>query len=99
MRVRDTARVLNRWASATSISGSSPTVTTKRTFGVLSVRTVEGAFTGKGLAACRASHADDNFTLSVSLLQIPDGLWDLGERKSPVDERCELAGFDEFLED
>ena len=54
---------------------------------------------GQELAACRASHGDDEFTLSVSLLQIPDGLWNLGERVRPVDDWGELAGFDEILED
>ncbi len=54
---------------------------------------------GQELAACRASHGDDEFTLSVSLLQIPDGLWNLGERVHPVDDWGELAGFDEILED
>src|SRR3712207_6404111 len=41
-----------------------------------------------------ASHGDDDFSSSVSLLQIPDGLGGLGERVRPVDDRCELAGFD-----
>src|SRR5918995_2094978 len=35
----------------------------------------------------------------MALLQITNGLWDLGERVRPVDDRCELAGFDEVLED
>jgi hypothetical protein len=42
---------------------------------------------------------DDDFPLSVSLLQIPDGLWDLGERVRPVDDRRDLPGLDEVLED
>ncbi len=54
---------------------------------------------GKEPAACRASHGDDDSSLSVSFFEIPDGLGGLGERVSPVDDRCELPGFDELLED
>src|SRR5215203_79203 len=46
-----------------------------------------------------ASHGDDDFSLSVSLFQIPDGLGDLAQRVGPVDDRCDLAGFYELLED
>src|SRR5215208_1000188 len=46
-----------------------------------------------------ASHGDDDFSSSVSFFQIPDGLGDLAQRVSPVDDRCNLAGFDELLED
>ena len=46
-----------------------------------------------------ASHGDDDFPLSVAFCQIPDGLWGLGERVGPVDDRCELAGFDELLKE
>jgi len=35
--------------------------------------------------------------LSVPFCQIPDGLWSLGERVGPVDDRRELAGFDELI--
>jgi hypothetical protein len=34
----------------------------------------------------------------VSLLQIPDGLWNLGERVLSVDDRCELPEFNELLD-
>lgn len=46
-----------------------------------------------------ASNSDYDFPSSVSLLQITDGLWNFSERVSPVDDRCELLGFDELLED
>src|SRR5918997_107036 len=46
-----------------------------------------------------ASHGDDDLSSSVSSFQIPDGLGDLGEWVRPVDDRCDLAGFDELLED
>src|SRR5215212_7977103 len=46
-----------------------------------------------------ASHGDDDFPLSVPFFQIPDGLWGLGERVGPVDDRGEPAGFDELLEE
>jgi hypothetical protein len=46
-----------------------------------------------------ASHGDDDFSSSVSLFQIPDGLGGLGERIRPVNHRCYLAGFDELFED
>src|SRR3712207_1875400 len=51
------------------------------------------------LAAYRASHADDDFPSSASLLQIADGLGDLAQRVGAVDDRCDLPGFDELLED
>src|SRR5215216_2713986 len=35
----------------------------------------------------------------VSLFQIPDGLRDLAQRVRRVDDRCDLPGFDELLED
>src|SRR5215208_2491450 len=46
-----------------------------------------------------ASHGDDDFSSSVSLFQIADRLGDLAQRVRPVDDRCDLAGFDELLED
>ncbi len=45
-----------------------------------------------------ASHGDDDFPSSVPFCQIPYGLRSLGERVGPVDDRCELAGFYELLE-
>src|SRR5215218_8382048 len=45
-----------------------------------------------------ASHGEDDFPSSVPFCQIPYGLRSLGERVGPVDDRCELAGFDELLE-
>jgi hypothetical protein len=44
-------------------------------------------------------HADDDLSSSVSLFEIPDGLGNLGERVGPVDDRCDLPGFDELGED
>jgi hypothetical protein len=41
-----------------------------------------------------ASHGDDDFSSSVSFFQMPDGLGDLAQRVRPVDDRCDLAGFD-----
>jgi hypothetical protein len=46
-----------------------------------------------------ASHGDDNFSSSVSFFQITDGLGDLAQRVRPVDDRCDLAGFDELPQD
>src|SRR5215212_1504162 len=46
-----------------------------------------------------ASHGDDNFSLSVSLLQITAGLGDLAKWVRPVDDRCDLPRFDELFED
>ena len=46
-----------------------------------------------------ASHSDDDFSSGVSLFQIPDGLRDLAQRVRRVDDRCDLPGFDELLED
>jgi hypothetical protein len=46
----------------------------------------------------RTSDGDDDFPLSVSFFQIPDGLWNLGERVLSVDDRCELAEFNELLD-
>src|SRR5215208_6488970 len=45
-----------------------------------------------------ASHSDDDFSSGVSLFKIPDCLGDLGERVRPVDNRGDLPGFDELLE-
>jgi hypothetical protein len=45
------------------------------------------------------SHGDDDFSLSVSFFSIPHGLGNLGKWISPVDDRCDLTGFDELLED
>src|SRR3712207_6456308 len=46
-----------------------------------------------------ASDGDDDFPLSLPFCQIPDGLWGLGERVGPVDDRFELPGFDELLKE
>src|SRR5918999_1813796 len=46
-----------------------------------------------------SSHGDYDFSFSVSSFQIPDGFGDLGKRVHPVDDRCDLPGFDELLED
>src|SRR5919112_1661872 len=46
-----------------------------------------------------ASDGDEDFSFSVSSFQIPHGLRDLGERVRPVDDRCDLPGFYELLED
>src|SRR5215211_3670009 len=45
------------------------------------------------------SHADDDFTSSVSFFQITDGFGDLTQRVRPIDDRCDLPRFDELLED
>src|ERR671910_880801 len=45
-----------------------------------------------------ASHGEDDFPSSVPFCQIPYGLRSLGQGVGPVDDRCELAGFDELLE-
>src|ERR687890_1579893 len=46
-----------------------------------------------------SSHGDEDFSFCVSPFQIPDGFGDLGERVGTVDDRCDLPGFDELLED
>ena len=46
-----------------------------------------------------ALHGDDDMFAVVSLFQIPDGLRDLAQRVRRVDDRCDLPGFDELLED
>src|SRR5215210_3279492 len=46
-----------------------------------------------------ASHGDDDFSSRVPFYQIPDGLGDLAQRVGSVDDRCDLPGFDELLED
>ena len=46
-----------------------------------------------------ALHGDDDIFSVVSLFQIPDGLRDLAQRVRRVDDRCDLPGFDELLED
>src|SRR5918998_4663120 len=46
-----------------------------------------------------ASDGDEDFSFSVSSFQIPHGFGDLGERVGTVDDRCDLPGFDELLED
>ena len=45
-----------------------------------------------------ASHGDDDFSSGVSLFEITDGFGHLAQRVRPVDDRCDLAGFDEVLE-
>ena len=46
-----------------------------------------------------ASQGDDDFSLSVSLCQISDGFGDLPQRVRSVDDRCELPGLEEPLQD
>ena len=46
-----------------------------------------------------ASYGDEDFSSSMSLFQIPDGLRGLAQRVGPVDDRRDLAGLDELLED
>ena len=46
-----------------------------------------------------SSHRDDDFSLSVSLFQITDGLGDLAERVRSVDDRCDLSSFNELFQD
>src|SRR5919202_4958151 len=48
-------------------------------------------------SALHGDHADDDFSSGVSLFEVADGLWNLGERVSPVDDWCNLPGFDELL--
>src|SRR5438445_9132400 len=45
-----------------------------------------------------ASDRDDNLRSRVSLSEIPDRLRNLAQRESPVDDRRDLPGFDEFLQ-
>src|SRR4051812_7477452 len=47
--------------------------------------------------AVRASHGDDDLSPSVPVLQIPDSVGSLAQRIRPVDGRCDLTGFDQFL--
>src|SRR5260370_32817753 len=45
------------------------------------------------------SEGDDDLSPGVPLLQVADGLGDLAQRVRPVDDRCDLSGFDELGED
>src|SRR5215210_6860485 len=44
-------------------------------------------------------HADDDLASSVSLSHMADRLGGFAQRVRPVDDRCDLAGLDELLED
>ena len=46
-----------------------------------------------------SSHSDDDFSLSVSLFHITDGLVDLAWRVRSVDDRCDLPSFNELSQD
>ena len=50
-------------------------------------------------SAVRASHGDDDLSASASRVQIADGVRDLAQRIGPVDDRRDLAGFDELCQD
>ena len=43
-------------------------------------------------------HSDDDFPLSVPLSEIADGLRRLAERVRSIDDRCDLPGFNEILQ-
>ena len=47
----------------------------------------------------RTSHGENDLSSRASLFQIPDSLGGFAQRVDPVDDRCDLAGFDELLED
>ena len=49
-------------------------------------------------AAVRASDGDDHFSASVTLSDITDSLGCLAKRVPPVDHGCDLAGFNELLQ-
>lgn len=49
-------------------------------------------------AAAGVSHGDDSLSLGVSLFQMTDGLGDLAQRVRSVDDRCDLSGFNELLQ-
>lgn len=51
-----------------------------------------------GLSFVIVLHRDDDFASSVTLVQIAEGLRRLAERVRPVNERCELASFNELPE-
>jgi hypothetical protein len=46
----------------------------------------------------RVLHADDDFPLGVTCFQVPDRLRSLVQGVGPVDDRCDLSGFDKFLQ-
>ncbi len=48
--------------------------------------------------AVRALHGDDDFSSGVSLFQIADGLGGLTQRVRSVDDRRDLSGFHELLQ-
>ena len=50
-------------------------------------------------AAVGASHGDDGFSLGVSSALIPERVSDLTQLIPSVDDRCDLPGFDELLQD
>jgi hypothetical protein len=50
-------------------------------------------------AAVGASNGDDGFSLGVSFALIPERVSDLTQLVPSVDDRCDLPGFDELLQD
>ena len=51
------------------------------------------------LAALRASHGDDDLSLGVSFSLVPESIRDLTQGVTPIDDRRDLSGFDEILQD
>ena len=49
-------------------------------------------------AAVRASHGDDDLSSGVSFSLVPQSLRDLTQVVTPIDDRRDLAGFDEILQ-
>ena len=81
-------------SASRALKGSSPGSTSKS-----SRSTATRVFSVVDLGFGFASHGDDGFSSGVFFFQIPHGLGDLSERVGPVDDRCDLPGFDELLED
>ena len=50
-------------------------------------------------ATRRASHGDDDLAACAAFSHVPDGVGDVAQRVGPVDDRRDLPGFDELLED
>ena len=58
-----------------------------------------GTLSPSDLRRAPLSHRDDDLAASMPLFQVPEGLGDLAQRVRPVDDRLDLAGLDELLQE
>ena len=52
-----------------------------------------------GLSRARVSDGDDDLSLGVSFSLVPEGLRQFAQLVAPIDDRRDLSGFDELLQD